>query len=167
MSTDNLSARWSAAVAAAEPFWPALPGEVLALLTSTAYAAVQQGMVDEADTIATGVAPFELWYTDLAVMRATVAVAANRPAEGLALLEKLIAKRPHLHAAVCACAMLKKELGLANWRALAQRVADSPDADAESVRAARELLDLSPHAAQAPVRPAAAGAHALGLRFVR
>lgn len=168
MTNETASARWDSTVTFTDEFWPALSEEVLGHLIGAAYLAVQRGLVDEADAIASGLMPFEPWYSELPIMRATVLVAANRPAESLALLEKLIARRPQEHSAVCACAMLKKELGLANWRPLAQSVLSHPDADADSVRAAREMLGMP--AEVVAVVPAAANpapAHQIGLRFVR
>jgi predicted Zn-dependent protease len=145
----------------------AVPIDTLFLLMRSAYLAIERGQLDEADTLANGLLPFEPWYPEVAILIATVAVATNRPAEGLALLDRLIAKRPGLNSAVCACAMLKKDLGLSDWRALAQRVVDSPDADASSLQAARSLLDLPAAAPPKTQAARSAAAYPAGLRFVR
>lgn len=140
---------------------------VLKLMLQSSYLAIERALIDEAETIADGLAPLMPWYAEIEILKATVSVAANRPAEGLALLERLIAKEPGLHSAVCACAMLKKDLGLGDWRSLAHGVIESAQADPASKQAARGLLDLPSGTTAAAGAVRGATAQQAGLRFVR
>jgi hypothetical protein len=116
-----------------------VPLDTLRLLTRTALTAVATQQLDEATLIADGLQPCFGHYLAVAMASATVATATNRPAEALSKLETLVKLRPDMDGVVCACALLKKEMGLSGWRSLAQRVIDS-DGDEDATRLAREML---------------------------
>lgn len=141
------------------------PPQVLSLLCQAAQLSVRQSLLDEAATVSAGLQPFEPYYSMVSMAQATVAVALGKPSEALAMLDRLIAEDPQLHPAICACAMLRRELGLSGWRDLAQRVLSARGADAQSKAAAGALLELPGPAAPdgAPLRGATA--HQAGLRF--
>ena len=141
-----------------------LPVDTLHLVTQTALMAIRQAMLDEAGTISRGLVPFERYYSTIAMAQATVAAATQRNAEALEILEQLIAEEPDFDAAVCACAMLKKEAGSPGWRNLAQRVVKRVDADPHAAKAAKALLEM-PLDGPAGRKLPGASADQVGLRF--
>jgi hypothetical protein len=151
-------------VAVVEAFEQDVPLPALHLLTQSSLLAVRHQMIGEADLIASGLGIFTPYYTAVAMAQAVVAAANNRQAEALEVLERLVAEDPDAHSAACACAMLRKELGLPGWRELALRVIERGASDPQSLGRAQELLEL----AGPPSRGAAlhgASAVQVGLRF--
>jgi Bacterial type III secretion protein (HrpB1_HrpK) len=136
-----------------------VPLDVLRLLTGCALAAVCRQMPQEAQQIVDGLQPRFAAYTAVAMASATVATATGRLHDALRMLDRLAAADPQNDAIGCACAMLKRELGMAGWRTLAQRVVDN-DTDAQAVSLAEEMLGSTAPSARPPqaIGPA-------GLRF--
>jgi predicted Zn-dependent protease len=131
----------ASSAALTEAFEKDIPLDVLRVMTQSALAAVCQNMPDQAQRIIDGLTPHFLPYTAVAMARATVAMATGRHAEALQMLERLTKTNPQIDAVICACAMLKKEMGVPGWRALAQRVIDR-GADADAIGIAEEMLAL-------------------------
>jgi Bacterial type III secretion protein (HrpB1_HrpK) len=123
--------------------------DVLRLLTGCALAAVCRQMPQEAQQIVDGLQPRFAAYTAVAMASATVATATGRLNDALRMMDRLATADPHNDAIACACAMLKRELGMPGWRALAQRVVDS-DTDAQAVSLAEDMLGTTPPSARPP-----------------
>jgi hypothetical protein len=141
-----------------------VPLPALHVLTQSALLAVRHQIVGEAELIASGLSPFTPYYDAVAMAQAVVAAANNRQAEALEILERLVAENVDSHSAACACAMLRKELGLPGWRELALRVIERGASDPQSLSRAQELLELP----GPPTKGAAlhgASAVQVGLRF--
>ncbi len=116
-----------------------VPVDTLRLLTQTALLAVSSDFINEANAISDGLQPSFGEYVAVAMAHATVASADGRSADALDLLKRLCARYPHVSALKCALAMLKKELDLPGWRALAEDVA-ADHSDVQARDAAREML---------------------------
>ncbi len=119
-----------------------VPMGTLRVLTQTALLAVSSDFIDEANAISDGLQPSFGGYVAVAMAHATVASADGRSADALNLLDRLCARYPHVSALRCALAMLKKELDLPGWRALAEDVA-ADDSDAQAREAAQAMLRAS------------------------
>lgn len=143
-----------------------VPPDAMHVLTRSALLAVKHYLVDEAEVLSAGLKVFEPYYSAVTMAQATVAAATNRRHEALELLERLIVEEPDLHSAACACATLRKEMGLPGWRTLAQRVVDRAGSDdPHSAEYARVLLDLPATAPAGAARLPGASADQAGLRF--
>jgi predicted Zn-dependent protease len=119
-----------------------VPVDTLRLLTQTALLAVSSDFINEANAISDGLQPGFGEYVAVAMAHATVASADGRSADALDLLKRLCTRYPHVSALRCALAMLKKELDLPGWRALAEAVA-ADDSDAQAREAAQAMLRVS------------------------
>jgi hypothetical protein len=119
-----------------------VPVDTLRLLTQTALLAVSSDFIDEANAISDGLQPSFGEYVAVAMAHATVASADGRSADALDLLNRLCACYPQVSALRCALAMLKRELDLQGWRALAEEVA-ADDSDAQAREAAQAMLRAS------------------------
>lgn len=123
-----------------EEFEEDVPLDVLRLMTRAALTAVSYRMHAPAQMIVDGLTVNFGQYLAVAMACATVAAATDRQAEALATLEKLANANPEMDVIVCSCAMLKKELGVPGWRAMAQRVIKH-DKDPLAVSMARDMLE--------------------------
>jgi thioredoxin-like negative regulator of GroEL len=119
-----------------------VPVDTLRLLTQTALLAVSRDFIDEANAISDGLQPSFGECVAVAMAHATVASADGRSADALDLLKRLCARYPRVSALKCALAMLKRELDLPGWRALAEDVA-ADDSDVQAREAARAMLRAS------------------------
>lgn len=147
------------------PLREAMQGEVgldaVRLMTQVALLAVCANRHDDAQTIVDGLVPVFGEYAAVAMARATVATATGRQREALALLESLSDDHPQFTAIRCAYAMLRKELGLSGWQAIAERIADDPT-DPQAAQVAELLLQDAPRRSQRRLAPSL---EAAGVRF--
>jgi hypothetical protein len=138
-----------------------VPLDTLRLSTRCALTAICYQQNDEAQKIVDGLRPLFGHYIAVAMADATVATATQRYADALSILERLARTNPQVDSVVCACAMLKRDMGIAGWREMAQHVVDY-GRDADAVTLAAQALGRS----AAPSDPGKfSTARQAGLRF--
>jgi lipopolysaccharide biosynthesis regulator YciM len=113
--------------------------DVIQLAASVALMGVASEKHEEAAQIADGLHAAFGQYVQVTLVAASVKASSGHLAEALSLLEDLAKHRPDIDATLSACAMLRKELGITGWRAMAKRVVQQ-GTDADAVRIAQELL---------------------------
>jgi hypothetical protein len=116
-----------------------VPWDTIQLAASSALLAVSNAKPEEAALIAGNLHGAFGNYVQIGLVAASVSATSGRLAEALGVLEDLVKSRPDIDATLCACAVLRKELGVSGWRPLAQRVLQQAS-DPDAVRIARELL---------------------------
>jgi hypothetical protein len=118
--------------------------DVARLITQCALLCIgHEDCIQDAQAIVDGLQPAFGEYAAVAMARATIATARGNYADALKILDRLSVVHPDFSPILCSLAMLKKELGLSGWSALAQKVV-ALDNDSQASAIASAMLAEAP-----------------------
>jgi hypothetical protein len=138
-----------------------VPVGTLRLLTQSALLAVHRCLIDDAKLISEGLHTSFGDYAGVAMAHATVIAADGQTADALELFKKSCQAHPGVSALRCGYAMVKKELDLPGWHALAEEVA-LDHSDPQSRDVALAMLEGAP---PSDARRTSSTAAMAGMRF--
>jgi hypothetical protein len=131
------------------------------LMAQVAMLGIKVHLFDDAQHIVDGLAPVFGDYACVGMSVATLSIALGRHREALDLIDTLARNFPAVSAIRAVQAMLKNELGLSGWQALAEQVLADND-DQLAVEMATQLLRDVPRPGARRVAPSF---ESTGMRF--
>jgi hypothetical protein len=128
--------------------------ETIRLMTRVVLLANENQQQGHARVVVDGLQrPFSQ-YLSVGMVSVSLALAEGRHSDAMKHLDALAKDWPGNDLVLCACAVLKKELGASGWRDMARKVVERASDD-DATRIARELLGASPASAETTSRTSA------------